>query len=174
VEGKRPISAAFDLYVIADADRPTFDHDRHDSGFHVGMPAAVSCHRSAQALHEPLDLDAWGSKTRDLDDRIVSQLQAGAGAKFNQVEIPRRDILAKLAPLYAEAERLKMFDELFLYKGYFPGALPKFGRNKREAESAINLLFILRAKDSPSPPQALFIKHQAFRPGQRFQLVDMR
>ena len=57
-EGKRPMSAAFDSYVIADADDPTVDYDRHDSGFHVGMPAAVSRHRSAQPLLEPLDLDA--------------------------------------------------------------------------------------------------------------------
>jgi hypothetical protein len=108
------------LYVIADADGPTFDHDRHDSGLHVGMPAAVSCHRSAEALLEPLDLDAWGSKTRDLDNSIVSQLQAGAGTKFNQVEVPRRDILAKLAPLYVEVERLKMLDQLFLNKMDLP------------------------------------------------------
>jgi len=115
-EGKRPMSAAFDSYVIADADDPTVDYDRHDSGFHVGMPAAVSRHRSAQPLLEPLDLDARGSKTCDLDDSIVPQLQPGAGAKFNQVDISRHDILAKLAPFYVEAERLKMLDQLFLNK----------------------------------------------------------
>jgi len=86
-QGKRPISAAVDLYVIADADCPTGDHDSHDSRFHIGMPVAVSCHRSPQTLFEPLDLDARNSQTRDLDDSIV-----------NQVEISRRDILAEVAP----------------------------------------------------------------------------
>jgi hypothetical protein len=150
------------LYVIADADGPTIDHDRHDSGFHVGMSAAVSCHRTSQALLEPFDLDAWGSKTRDLDDSIVSQLQAGASAKFNQIEIPRRDILAQLAPLYVEAERLKIFDELFLYKMDLPqiraGGVFRLIVEMLHVGAAMRVLLYPKPSNQPNRVSLLFTK----------------
>jgi hypothetical protein len=82
-----------------------------------------------QAWLDALNLDARFTKTRDLYDGISSQTKERPGAKFDQADMPRRDVLAKPPRFHIEADSLELvyqfrFHEMNLSKIVTRGVAP--------------------------------------------------
>jgi hypothetical protein len=83
------------------------------NAFHARIAGTLQRNCGLQSPVESVDLDAWLTKARDLQKCVLSELQHRARAEFNQIKVPRCDILAERAGCYVETERLELFDQLF-------------------------------------------------------------
>jgi hypothetical protein len=138
------------FYEIAGTHDSACDHHRHDRALHSRIASSLESHSAPQATLDALNLDARLAKARDLYDGVLSQAKPHPGAKFDQAEMPCRDVLAKSARFDVKANRLELvdqfrFDEMNLSK-VFPRGIAGFVVEVLHGRAAVRIA--LNAKPS--------------------------
>lgn len=128
---------SLDDYRIALRNASAFDDDGHDAGFANQVAGRIAIQYGAhQTILEPVQLHAWISQPRNLDQRLANP-ELRAGAQIQQIDAPRRNVLAHVARLDLETACAQLVVKLGLNQVHLAQPPLSFVRRKARRRSPL-------------------------------------